>query len=527
MSQHYEEVELLGQGGFGVVFRGVQTNTKQNVAIKRLKTNAPANISERFRREMEILAQLPNHPHLVNLIDSGQADGELFIVLEFIEGVDLKVLLRRQGILTPALARRIIVQTLDALQVVHNAGIVHRDLKPANIMLTGSIDRPFVKLLDFGIATLVNLRDADDHTPLTQTGYLVGTPGFIAPELLNFEATPLSDLFAMGIILRECLTGQRDASGLVFDPTLAPYLDVANRACAADPAHRFQSASAMIEALEAIEFEGEPEYPTVGVLPLEQSALESSDHIAQDTSSFRGGVGFGELQGVHMSAESDHQRKLGGGLNVSASSGAVPKNPFLWLAIFGVLVFIGVAAIITGSIKDEYLWSATGGVEGQDVIEPMVTMPPVEHEQTTTDVSAPGTAELVEEEPTAHMSVFHISSTPPGADVLVDGQRLGVTPFDLERGSDELPIDLELSLTGYATEQIRLDAKTLANVEVVLESKTIRARTSDVKPSPARRVVDKEDVELPPSSKGGVETPTPLKKDKDKHEIDIESFIPE
>ena len=185
---------LIGAGGMGEVFRAVDTRLDRRVAIK----ICPATFGERFEREAKALSAL-NHPNVCTLFDIGPN----YLVMELVEGETLATRLER-GVLPVADVVRHGAEIADALAEAHQTGIVHRDLKPQNVMLT----RRGVKVLDFGIAKF----SLDDS--LTRTGAIIGTAAYLAPEQLAGEpATTRSDIYALGVLLHEMLTGRRPAPG--------------------------------------------------------------------------------------------------------------------------------------------------------------------------------------------------------------------------------------------------------------------------------------------------------------------------
>src|SRR5437773_9069182 len=216
----YEILAQLAEGSFGQVYKGRQRSTGQAVAIKVLRFregDAPANVENqiaRFRREMRVSAEL-SHPNIVRLIDSGESDaGLLYAVFEHVPGSTLREILVTEGRLSWGVARHLMIQVLDALACAHAHGVVHRDLKPANIMVTKTGAQQNAMVLDFGLGGLA--REVQDWSlpRLTATREILGTPAYAAPEQLRGEpVSTRSDLYAWGLILLECLTGELALQG--------------------------------------------------------------------------------------------------------------------------------------------------------------------------------------------------------------------------------------------------------------------------------------------------------------------------
>ncbi|HEX3761144.1 MAG TPA: serine/threonine-protein kinase [Kofleriaceae bacterium] len=208
--------EILGQaarGGMGTVFRARDHRDRRDVALKVLRLDVPGH-AERFAREAALLAGL-RHPHIVEYISHGATpDGLRFLVMEWVAGETLAQRLAGAGMSTAAVVA-VAIQLCRALAALHAHQVVHRDLKPSNVMLVGG-ELPHVKLVDLGIA-----RSTGAAGRLTRTGVVIGTAGYLAPELVRgqtAEIDPRADLFALGCVLYECLTGQAAFRG---DTTLA------------------------------------------------------------------------------------------------------------------------------------------------------------------------------------------------------------------------------------------------------------------------------------------------------------------
>jgi serine/threonine protein kinase len=259
----------IGSGGMGAVYRGVQEPVGRPVGVKVMKPQSghpERELAERFLREARAMGQI-NHPAVVTLYDFGEEpDGTLYMVMELIRGRTLREILRREKRLTPVVAVELLTQMLDALDHAHTAGLIHRDMKPENCMILDEASAGVkVKLLDFGIARALAPSPDDMRT---RDGLVLGTPAYIAPETVGPRAliTPRVDLYAVGIMAYEMLTGAQPFRGEVLQLLMAhstqpvppiaaealvpPALEEAvGVALAKDPSDRYESASVMARAL--------------------------------------------------------------------------------------------------------------------------------------------------------------------------------------------------------------------------------------------------------------------------------------
>jgi serine/threonine-protein kinase len=214
LSGRYRLDEVIAGGGMGTVWRGTDELLGRLVAIKVLHgdtaagvtagTGAAEDFHARFRAEARSSAAL-SHPNIATVFDFGEDDAHPYLVMELVEGSSLAQLLAERGALPPDEVASILGQAALALQVAHTAGVVHRDVKPANIMLTAA---GLVKLTDFGIARVATA------SGLTRTGEVLGTPHYLSPEQAQGQpATAASDIYALGVVGHELLTGTRPFHG--------------------------------------------------------------------------------------------------------------------------------------------------------------------------------------------------------------------------------------------------------------------------------------------------------------------------
>jgi eukaryotic-like serine/threonine-protein kinase len=262
-ANRYEIVRPLGHGGMGMVYLARDRTLDEVLAIKILRPDFASDpaMAQRFRSEIK-LARRVRHKNVAAIHDYGDDGGLLFISMEFVDGQDLKQLLRKRGALPPSEAYELAIQVTEGLQAVHDAGVIHRDLKTPNIMLDA---KGVARLMDFGIAKQHNAEGA------TGTGNIVGTPEYMSPEQAQGRRVDFRcDIYAMGVVVYELFSGQVPFRGetpiatilkhIQEPPTLEgptapllppPLIPVLRKALAKEPDQRYSSAHELAEALRS------------------------------------------------------------------------------------------------------------------------------------------------------------------------------------------------------------------------------------------------------------------------------------
>ena len=261
----YRILGLLGKGGMGVVYRAEHLMTREMVALKVLSSSLAHNeeFRHRFLREARYLAEL-DHPNIVRVREAGEADGYVFMAQQVVEGTDLEAMLAVEGALDAPRTLAILEQVARALDAVSDAGLVHRDIKPANVLIAGEAPAEQVFLTDFGLSK----HPTRESRALTVSGDFVGNFSYAAPEqALGKSVGPEADIYALGCILYECLTGEppfrRERAVELLEAhieepppkvtTKRPDLplaidDVVARAMAKDPSARYGRAAELVDA---------------------------------------------------------------------------------------------------------------------------------------------------------------------------------------------------------------------------------------------------------------------------------------
>jgi serine/threonine protein kinase len=294
LNNRYALEKPLASGGMAHVWRGRDELLGRPVAVKILRdefTRKP-DFQEKFRREAQAIARL-SHPNLVTVYDFGIQDGQCFMIMEYVEGEDLKSFLRRARPQPLEAWLDITIQVCEGLGLAHRAGLVHCDVKPQNILLAADL---LAKVADFGIAraTAAPRLFLTDQTQPLEDDTVWGSPQYVSPEQGRGEAlTPSSDIYSIGVVLFEMLTGRlpfpgRDPRTLLLqherepapsprllNPDVPPELEaVVLRALAKDPARRYRNGDQMARVLKTLLAGGTAPLPEAGALPEEADADE-------------------------------------------------------------------------------------------------------------------------------------------------------------------------------------------------------------------------------------------------------------
>jgi tRNA A-37 threonylcarbamoyl transferase component Bud32 len=248
-----EILDFVGAGGMGAVYKARQVRLDRLVAVKILpaELGRDSAFEERFAREARSLAML-NHPNIVAIYDFGQTDGLYYLIMEFVEGANVRDLIKNGG-LSPQEALAIVPQICEALQFAHDEGIIHRDIKPENLLVD---TRGRVKIADFGLAKIVGR--SPDGLPLTATQQVLGTLHYMAPEQMEGSdaVDHRADIYSLGVVFYEMLTGEVPI-GKFAAPSKKVQVDVrldevVMRALEREPIRRYQQASEVKTAVDAI-----------------------------------------------------------------------------------------------------------------------------------------------------------------------------------------------------------------------------------------------------------------------------------
>jgi eukaryotic-like serine/threonine-protein kinase len=397
----------LSTGGMGAVWIADHLGLKTRVVVKFMLSELGASESARLRfsREAAAAAQVKS-PHVVQMLDHGvSVEGVPFIVMEYLEGKDLGAVLTERGALDPADVVSIVGQVAKALSKVHAAGLLHRDIKPDNIFVVDGEEELFVKLLDFGVAKNSALDGSGPLDGETKTGQVVGTPFYMSPEQVTAQKTIdlRSDLWALGVVAFEALTGKRPFDGPSFGALAVKIVagtiprpsdarpdlprsvdDWFAKACAREPSARFGSARELADGLRGA-FEGVVSLPPVLSDSGPRPRLSPIVHPRVDPSAQ---IGLAATLGQAESSEA--QRALGRSASVAVAvpspstsgagttgAGAGSRRSTVFTVALVTFAFSVLAVIAFASIRsrDGVRASASGG-QTADLSAPEAPPPP-------------------------------------------------------------------------------------------------------------------------------------------------------
>jgi tRNA A-37 threonylcarbamoyl transferase component Bud32 len=476
----YQIVNVLGEGGMGIVYKARHVTLNKNLAIKVLKAEVSKNqeVVERFRQEAQSATAIGNH-HIIDISDFGVlADGSTYFVMEFLDGVSLTKAIEPGKPLKASRTIHIAKQLCRALGAAHEAGIVHRDLKPDNIyLIKRGGDADFVKVLDFGIAKVGGAK-----SKLTQVGQVFGTPHYMSPEQCAGTAVDRrTDVYALGVIMYEMASSRVpfDADNLmgiltkhlyeepVKPHTLPPPVDVPPalesvimKCLAKKTDVRYQSMQEVLADLEAVE---------QGLTP-----TAVADEVRRNTKGAVGASGTGRYDTGNSSA-----------LTMDVGDIALPKKNITGLVIGGV----GVLGLIAAAV----IFFSGGDDKGEVKPEPgtpAVTQPAAANPEPKPEVAEDKAAENKVPEPPPPPPPppppvqVALKTKPESVDVYADGALIGHTPLTLPRpGEGQKPLEIVLRADGYKDLPLRITQYTQEKLSVELDKEKERRRGSGASPS--------------------------------------------
>lgn len=450
----YKVESVLGQGGMGMVFKGLQTSVQRPVALKTLHPQlamAPT-FFERFKREAEMASRL-HHPNIITIYDFGKTpDGLCYYVMEMLEGESLRERIKRDGPFSLRQAAAIIEQSAAGVAHAHHSNVIHRDLKPHNIMLTSVDGNEYVKVLDFG---LVKALEQEEEEQLTSTGQVLGTPQYMPPEQAGGEVVDQrSDLFSLTGVFYYCLTGHspygansvRKALTLALAANVPPIETYRKgspvpravdefmvKGLKPEKEDRFQNAEEFVQSLHAA-LSGTPD-SVLDAVPLFTPDAGSKDSGSGSSSASRkSGVSRAKAPSKAISAVSKPLPKASSKVEVAPQAPAAEEKPASQGLPLGALV--GIAAVLVVLIGGAVVWKVAGRSEPVEPPKIVDAQPVKEPSPEPRRGVEPGPVKVT------------LKTNPDGAEVLEGGVMIGNTPLTVEwsRGATR---ELTFKLAGY------------------------------------------------------------------------------
>ena len=452
----YEIVREVGHGAMGVVYEAVDPNIGRKVALKTIRagtlgTNAEE-VAKRFKNEARAAGGL-NHPNIVTIYDADEQNGILYLAMEFLQGATLDVLLHAQQTLMPDQAVDIVRQVCAGLEYAHSKGVVHRDIKPGNIMVSAT---GAVKITDFGIARTANV--------MTMTGQVLGTPNYMSPEqVVGKTVDGRSDLFSVGVMLYEMVTGERPFDGQSIttimykivhvtpvapnklDQTIHPGLSrIIEKCLAKSPEKRYQGAAEVSAALQNYTM-ATADLRSV----LEQPTLEMTVS----------GTGVPSVPATTPEQPSPKQTATPA---QSVSPPRARRNAFRRIA--AVIVILGVACWVLWHLMGRGAGKATAPNAEQASQATPGSSDHADHERDTSPETSgsehPVSGGLVTRQPAKSdrsTATLKLNSDPPTAAIFLDGKDTGKkTPSELQVSKGQHSVSVKMEGFQPSSVQLRL-----------------------------------------------------------------------
>ncbi len=477
---NYRAISLLGEGGMGAVYLAEHPGIGRRVAVKVLHRNyiRDENLLGRFLNEARA-ANAIRHPNIIEILDSGTiADGTPFLVMELLEGESLGGRIRRVGALPTPIAVEFAYQTASALGAAHKKGIVHRDLKPDNLYIVPDPhepDRERIKVLDFGIAKLQQGSAADSVK--TRTGTLMGTPIYMSPEQCRGTRAVdhRSDIYSLGVILFEMLTGQPPFVSEGFGELVNMHLNVAPAA----PSSRNPAVPPALDAivLHMLEKNADQRFPDMAALQAALKGVGGTQFVVRGSQNSSPDLAGRTPPPAPLSNPRLGETTFSAGAGERLDTGRGAARPGRSARSLALVVGVAAAGVVGGV----FLFR-----DGEKVALERQAQVPREVQPTTTALvpkKDPPVPIAPTEPPAPKTVTLRLESVPPGANVVnaTSGGVLGVTPLTLTRPKGGA-LNLRLEKDGFMPNGRNIALDDDQTVQLTLEHKA-KPRARRVRPS--------------------------------------------